>query len=650
MSDKRDSASGSNPKHEEENLSTIDTTSNGVFKPSSDVLPCVNVTHNVLLHPHVQLHNFFQRPDPIIPDTLQRYRSALRSAFPPHAPITTPDEIINLGTCNFTISAPTTEKIPYPSWCHITTTNYYSESEPLIDFYTPDEWNAFTLREQCSITLFLEDLKAKDTLKEKKKTKVKKPKQGRDYHANHQVYASLEEVVVPKDAYKKYRHQLSQIGHLPENDIHRTIQMLHAFDTHLSSATPFIVIHNAKNFNDDLNTVGKDVTKPTPDIFKGDKDDEYSTKIDLFESISYSENSHVSCITITAPHDGFSCDHAMILKHITKTVLAELRTQYKGCSLIYAPSHHKDGYLHMHIIIDRAITPGLQKYFRDVFLSSHPGLSRDGIHFYNNKHPESTEPYPVPEHGSITKCFSYFKDNVLPKPKDEKDAFAKKVADATMWNCNRSPDYVGIHKLDMSGPVATAVYDKLRPKNKFNGTIYERVTLTKASGNEEDLVDIAFDELPKKRVQKLVEFMTESCPQIMEHYMKKGITDPFEIVKLHWKAHYAYSIKQRQAEKAAIIDLKTTIHKLNFFRQKMYSIHYKSAKCSGLSELEAMTRAYEHTLDPRYASLHKRWLDEWIPQYPRIQLPDDFDATTVHVPDIPDVRVFVPTMVVHATA
>ena len=700
MKDKRDSASGSNPKHEEENRSAINNTSNGVFKPSlifkfqgktllqvldgvqvpyispsPDITDIYNANSSLrdrvsilnpkkpapdtatpwlnpkastpdpvisrvvtvptvfapttITIPTIQLHDYFQRPDPEIPATLQRYRSELRSAFPPHAPI--PDDVFYSGTCKVTYLNDSTEKIPYPDWCHITTTNYYDESEPLIEYYTPEEWNAFTLQEQCSVTLFLDDLKAKDTMKLKKKTKVKRPKQGLVYHANGQKYATLEDVIVPKQIHQSIRHNLSEIGHPTD---HKTIQMVHAYEYHLASDHSFSTLHGVKNFDDPFDKIGKTIKRPNPDRFKGDKDEKYSKQYNTFESELQSEE---CCgITFTTTQGDFVCDQVTRLRNNEKIIERELKKHYKGCSVMWCMSPHKNGYLHAHLIVDRVISPGFQKHLKQIYMRTDPGLNTHSIDFVNNETPES-----------VHRCFSYVYTNLLPKPTNEKEVFAKTVADAAIWNCTHSADYTGINKLYMSGPVAQKVKEMMRPDTKFNGTIYEKVTLTKASGNEEDLVDIAFDELPERRVNRLLHYMKEYCPQIMQLYIQRGITDPFEMVKLHWKAHYANSIEKRQVEKAAILDLKKTINQLNFFHQKMYSIHYKDAIYSGLTELKAMQKAYGRTFDTKFASLHKRWLDEWIPQYPRISLPDDYDPTIVSI-DTPEVRVFVPKMVVSA--
>lgn len=601
MKNKGYSAPVTTPVHEE-NYTASRTSDTGIYKSISNQ--------------PAPLNNYLLPADPLIPESLHRIREKLRSSIPVtpkyhpkwHHRIDVIDGQI-VRTPYFLANELTTvdtRKLPYPKWCHTTIKNDYGFTEDFTIF-TKEEWDAFTITEQSSIQFHHDDLVKKEELKSQ--PKVKKNKSGRPYFANLKEYDTLDEVVIPPETFKSYRAKLTNIDYHPKTKMIKTTKQLHCFNTHLESASSFVTQHGVKAFNAPLTDAGKSVHIPHFDRFKGDKDDYYQEQSDRFDAEILAEGSDVCNLTITNPigDDDFIGDHLMKLKVIVEIMRDEIDKCYKGCSQKHTYSNNKNGYAHAHLMVNRAISPGFQKYLTDVYMANCKGASRSGIFFSNNKNPNNTLSFEVPVQNTIERALSYFNKNLFPTPTTEKEAISLKLFESAMWNSSRDPDYTPVYKLYMRGPIAQKVKKSMRPEVKSNDDIYEMVELTKSSGNVETLFDVAFDELPKRKVRKLVNSLLTKYPEIYQFYLNKGITDPVEIVKAHWKAQFAASIDKRIKEKAEIDELNKTIRQMNIFEQHIYGIHYLNLICSGLTKLEAMKKAYDRTFDPKWDTPHIAW-------------------------------------------
>jgi len=601
MSDKGYSAPVTTPVHKENNTASR-TSDTGIYKSISNQ--------------PAPLHNYLLPADPLIPESLHRIREKLRSSIPDapkyhpiwHQHIDVVDGVI-VRTPYITLGELTPKdprSLPYPKWCSTTIKNEYGFTEDFTIF-TKEEWEAFTITEQCSIQFRHDDLVKKEELKSQ--PKVKKEKAGRPYFANNKEYDTLDEVVIPTETYKSYRDNLTRIDYHPKTKMIKTTKLLHCFDTHRASASSFVTQHGVKAFNSPLTDAGKSVHIPHFDRFKGDKDDYYQEQSDRFDAEILAEGSDVCDLTITNPigDDDFIGDHLMKLKAIVEIMRDEIDKCYKGCSQKHTYSNNKNGYAHAHLMVNRAISPGFQKYLTDVYMANCKGASRNGIHFSNNKNPNNELPFETPVQNTIEGAFRYFNKNLFPTPTTEKEAISLKLFESAMWNSSRDPDYTPVYKLYMRGPIARRVKKSMRPEPKSDVNVYELVELTKSSGNVETIFDVAFDELPKRKVRKLVNHLLNDCPEIFEFYHNKGITDPVEMVKAHWKAQFAASINRRIKEKAEIDELNKTIRQMNIFEQHIYEIHYLNLICSGHTKLEAMKKAYDRTFDTKWDKKHIEW-------------------------------------------
>lgn len=562
------------------------------------------------------LNNYLLPAEPLIPESLHRIREKLRSSITDapkyhpiwHQHIDVVDGVI-VRTPYFLANELTpvdTRKLPYPKWCHTTIKNEYGFSEDFTIF-TKKEWDAFTITEQSSIQFHHDDLVKKEELKSQ--PKVKKNKSGRPYFANLKEYDTLDEVVIPPETFKSYRAKLTNIDYHPKTKMIKTTKLLHCFDTHRASASSFVTQHGVKAFNSPLTDVGKSVHIPHLDRFKGDKDDYYQEQSDRFDAEILAEGSDVCNLTITNPigEDDFICDHLMKLKEVVEIMRDAIDKCYKGCSQKHTYSNNKNGYAHVHLMVNRAISPGFQKHLRDVYMNACKGASPHGIEFSNNKNPNNELPFDTPVQNSIDGALNYFNKNLFPIPTTEKEAISLKLFESAMWNSSRDPDYTPVYKLYMRGPIAQKVKKSMRPEPKSDVNVYEMVELTKSSGNTETLFDVAFNELPKRKVRKLVNHLLNDCPEIYAFYLNKGITDPVEMVKAHWIAHYAASISKRIKEASEITELQKMVRELNIFEQHIYEIHYLNLICSGLTKLEAMKKAYDRTFDPKWDKKHIEW-------------------------------------------
>jgi len=489
--------------------------------------------------------------------------------------------------------------------------------------FTKEEWDALTITEQSSIQFRHDDLVKKEELKTQ--PKVKKEKSGRPYFANNKEYNTLDEVVIPTETYKSYRDNLTKIGYHPKTKMIKTTKQLHCFNTHLQSASSFVTQHGVKAFNSPVTDTGKSVHIPHFDRFKGDKDNYYQEQSDRFDAEILAECSDVCNLTITCPigDDDFIGDHLMKLKEVVEIMRDEIDKCYKGCSQKHTYSNNQNGYAHVHLMVNRAISPGFQKHLRDVYMNACKGASPNGIHFYNNKNPKNELPFEVPVQNSIDGALNYFNKNLFQTPTTEKEAISLKLFESAMWNSSRDPDYTPVYKLYMRGPIAQKVKKSMRPEPKSDVNVYELVEITKSSGNVETIFDVAFNELPKKKVRKLVNHLLNDCPEVYAFYLNKGITDPVEMVKAHWIAHYAASINRRIKEASEIKELQKMVRELNIFEQDIYEIHYLNLICSGLTKLEAMKKAYDRTFDTKWDKKHIEYATSFS-KLSGLEVPDAF--------------------------
>lgn len=617
MKNKGYSAPVTTPVHKE-NYTASRTSDSGIYKSISNQ--------------PAPLHNYLLPSEPLIPESFQRIREKLRSSIadtPKYHPIWHKRLEINgdklVRTPYFLAGELTTvdnRKLPYPKWCHTTIKNEYGFTEDFTIF-TKEEWDAFTISEQSSIQFHHDDLVKNEELKST--PKVKKEKAGRPYFANNKEYNTLDEVVIPPEIFKSYRADLAKIHHLPKDQVIKTTKLLHCFNTHLESASSFVTQHGVKAFNSPVTDTGKSVHIPNLDRFKGDKDDYYQEQSNRFDAEILAEGSDVCILTITNPiaDDDFIGDHLMKLKKVVEIIRDELDKCYKGSSHKLTYSNNKNGYAHAHLMVNRAISPGYEKHLTDVYMNNCKGASKYGIRFSNNKNPANVLPFDVPVQNTIEGGFRYFKKNLFPIPTTEHEAISLFLADAAIWNASRDKDSTVVQKLYMRGPISQKVKMSMRPEPKSDVNVYEMVELTKSSGNTETLFDIAFNELPKRKVRKLVNYLLNDCPEIYAFYLNKGVTDPVEMVKAHWIAHYAASINKRIKEASEINELQKMVRELNIFEQHIYEIHYQNWICSGLTKLEAMKNAYDRTFDPKWDKKHIEWAASFS-KLSGLEVPDEY--------------------------
>jgi len=496
--------------------------------------------------------------------------------------------------------------------------------------YTKSEWGEMNLSAQCAVYNFWNELKLKDeeAKKRRQKSKEKSHKKQKSLWLNKKEYTNFDDVPTPPvEEYQSYYGELKRIGHLPECQIIPTVKLLYLYDDFMSSIKAFNTMHNVKNIDDPIDAVGVDVHMPCPSRYRDELDEKYTRQIDTFKAICEERNRHVCLITITTSQKNkFICDQAALLREVDIIIKKELKKQFKGISIIDVLSYHSTGYSHTHLIVDYALSPEMQKYMTDVYVNSHEGASRNGINFINYKNPNSPLSLPIPEDSTPDRCFGYLKKNAVTSPTTEKEAFAKTLFNACHWFISKSSDYTGMNRINMSGPIGAEVEKRMKKKVKPSGRIYERISITKSSGNTVDVIDIAFDEIPKRKKQKVAEYLSER-PRILKQYLNKGITDIYQIVELHWKAHYLESIEKRKADKAVMIELKKKINALSLLEYQFYLIHYKTHVVDK-EELLAMQIAYDRTIDPKWNYAHQRWLPLILERNPGIKPPVNYHPFT----------------------